>query len=83
MGLRQSARMALSLEAINHRSPNPLTQREFEILADIFDGKTNQQMAETHFVSLNTIKTHVKHIFDKLGVHSRPEALVLLRGWLG
>lgn len=81
--LRQPLRSALSLEAVNRRAPSALTQREFELLLDLFDGKTNQQMAETRFVSLNTVKTHVKHIFEKLGVHSRPEILVLLREWLG
>jgi DNA-binding NarL/FixJ family response regulator len=76
---RQNNLSAISMEMLNRHLPTPLTQREFEMLMDICDGKQNQEMADAHFVSLNTVKTHVKRIFEKLDVHSRPEAMVRIR----
>lgn len=71
----------LDLARLNQQLRSPLTEREFEMLLEVLDGKTNQQIAESHFVSLNTVKTHIKHLFDKLEVHSRPEAIVRIRQW--
>ena len=45
----------LHREGINASTPNPLTQKEFDVLKDIYQGKTNNQMAEDHFVSINAI----------------------------
>jgi len=72
-------RIELSLELIVNRYKNLLTLKECEILWNIYQAKTNKQMAEMHFVSINTIKTHIKKIYDKLDVHSRTEVLVKLR----
>lgn len=69
-------------EGINIRLNTQFTPKEVEILQDIFEGKTNRQLCEKHFISLNTIKTHVKNIYDKLEVHSRAEAMVKLRNGL-
>lgn len=68
-----------NLEALNKRIHNPLTEKEFEILKDIYNGCTNKQMAERHFVSVNTVKTHLQNLYDKLDVRSRSEAIVKLR----
>lgn len=68
-----------NIQSLNQKLLSPLTAKEFEILCDIYDGKTNQQLAEKHFISKNTVKTHVKHIFDKLKVQSRVEAITQLR----
>ena len=57
----------------------PLTPKEFEILEDLYDGKTNQQLAEKHFISMNTVKTHIKHLYEKLQVQSRSEIMLLVR----
>lgn len=70
------------LEKLNARLLSKLTPREFEILQDLYEGKTNHQMASRHFISLNTVKTHVKHLYDKLDVQSRAGAIVLARQWL-
>ncbi|NND09261.1 MAG: response regulator transcription factor [Saprospiraceae bacterium] len=72
-------RVDLSLARINKLLVGNLTQKEFEILSSIFDGKTNRQMAEEHFVSVNTIKTHIKNVYDKLDVHTRTQAIAKLR----
>jgi DNA-binding NarL/FixJ family response regulator len=71
--------LKLDMERLNKKLTSPLTPREFEIIKDIYEGKTNQQLAKRHFISINTVKTHVKHLFEKLDVASRAEALVMLR----
>lgn len=70
---------SLHIDLFNHHIPSPLTQKEFEIVQDIYVGKTNSQMATHHFVSINTIKTHIKNLYEKLDVHSRSEAIVKIR----
>ena len=70
------------LEKLNARLLSKLTPKEFEILQDLYEGKTNQQLAARHYISLNTVKTHVKHLYEKLDVQSRPGAIVLARKWL-
>lgn len=70
-------------QQISQRLAVSFTPKEVEVLQDIFEGKTNRQLAEKHFISLNTVKTHVKRIYDKLNVHSRSEAIAMLRKKLG
>lgn len=69
----------ITIEIINKKIISPLTKKEFEILQDLRKGKTNKQMAEAHFISINTIKTHVKNIFEKLEVHTRSQAIARLQ----
>ena len=71
----------LILPSINKHLKNPLTKREFEILKDIYEGKTNQQMAEHLFVSVNTVKTHIGNVYAKLKVTSRTAAVAKIRSW--
>ena len=52
-----------------------LTRREMEVLADLASGRTNKQIARDLGVSLNTIKFHVRNLFQKLGVNSRSQAI--------
>ncbi|MBN1248318.1 MAG: hypothetical protein JXC32_11720 [Anaerolineae bacterium] len=51
-----------------------LTARELEVLALLAQGKTNKAIAETLVISGNTVKRHLKAIFDKLDVHTRAAA---------
>ena len=73
----------LSLTKVNESLLSHLTQKEFEVLKSIYDGKTNGQMAEEMFVSVNTIKTHIKSIYEKLDTRSRVSTLAKLRVLLG
>lgn len=59
------------------RRTQGLTQREREVLDLVRAGRTNGAIARTLFISESTVKVHVRHIFDKLGVHSRAEAASL------
>jgi DNA-binding CsgD family transcriptional regulator len=52
-----------------------LSQRELEIVNWVRLGKTNTEVANLLFISQNTVKTHLKNIFEKLGVTKRAEAI--------
>ncbi|MEO8111078.1 MAG: response regulator [Ginsengibacter sp.] len=69
----------ISLEKINRHLLSPLSDREFDVLQLIYDGNTNQQIAEKLFVSINTIKKHINNAYLKLDVESRTSAIVRLR----
>jgi DNA-binding NarL/FixJ family response regulator len=56
-----------------------LTKMEYSILLLIWEGKSNKAMGETLFISINTVKTHIKNLYEKFEVGSRNELLVLLR----
>ena len=55
--------------------PGPLTTKEQEVLARLAEGRSNQQIAEVLFVTPATVKTHLSHIYAKLGAANRREAL--------
>jgi len=52
-----------------------LTEREVEVAGLLALGLGNDEIAEAMFVSRNTVKTHLRHIYEKLGVRSRTEAV--------
>lgn len=59
---------------------DPLSERETEVLGYITKGYTGKEIAEKMHVSINTVKTHLKHIYQKLHVRSRTEILLRFRG---
>lgn len=60
-------------------SPYRLTAREAEIGALVAEGLSRADIAERLIVSQETVKTHTKHLYQKLDVHSRAELLSLLQ----
>lgn len=52
-----------------------LTVRENEILQSLMDGASYKKLAEKYFISISTVRTHIRHIYEKLHVNSRAEAV--------
>jgi len=57
----------------------PLSERETEVLGYLTKGYSGKEIAEKIHVSINTVKTHLKHIYQKLHVRSRSEILLRFR----
>jgi two-component system, NarL family, nitrate/nitrite response regulator NarL len=56
-------------------SSGPLSDRELEVLNCLMDGQTTMQIASQLFISENTVKTHIRHILEKLEASNRTEAV--------
>lgn len=56
---------------------NALTTRELEILSHVADGRTNKETAKALKISEATVKTHLLHAFEKLGVDDRTAAVTV------
>ena len=67
--------LSIDVDDLNKRLIAPLSEREFEILMLAVSDKNNSEIAEEIFVSVNTVKYHLKNIYEKLGVSNRKEAL--------
>jgi len=53
----------------------PLSDREIEVLQLIAEGLTNSEIAFRLYLTLNTVETHTRNIYAKLGVHTRTQAV--------
>jgi len=71
----QSAVSKSTIHNLQSTIVEPLSDREVDVLHLLADGLTNQEIALTMHVSVNTVKTHLKNIYDKLGVHTRREVI--------
>ena len=56
-----------------------ISPREQEVLLLLLQGKSNNEIGETLYVSRNTIKTHIRNIYTKLGVNNRYELIYMLK----
>lgn len=63
-------------EDSNHPVIVELTEREKEILKCIAEGKSNKEISQTLFVSVETVKSHIKNLYKKLHVKNRVEASI-------
>lgn len=66
------------IEALGERCG--LTPREREVAAYVFRGYSAKRIAEIDCVSLNTVQTHTRNVYRKLGVHSRQDLIDLVEG---
>jgi len=62
-------------DLVSSRRPT-LTGREIEVLQLVAQGYTSREIGEKLYISENTVKNHVRNILDKLGLHSRNEAVL-------
>jgi DNA-binding NarL/FixJ family response regulator len=76
-------RFASSTKPTKTRPKEPLSERELEVLRMATRGLSNHQIADELCLSLRTVQAHLAHIFNKLQVSSRTEAVVygLKQGW--
>ncbi len=56
------------------RMPEPLSQREREVLQLLAQGRSNREIAQELVITIDTVKRHISHIFSKLGVQNRVQA---------
>jgi two-component system, NarL family, nitrate/nitrite response regulator NarP len=67
----------LDVSGINDDPLESLSPRERELLAELGSGRTNAELARNLGVSVNTVKFHLRNLFDKLQVRSRAQAVQL------
>jgi LuxR family maltose regulon positive regulatory protein len=56
-----------------------LSGRELEVLRHVSSLESNSEIAEAMYLSIHTVKTHIRHILNKLGVQHRAEAVRMAR----
>jgi DNA-binding NarL/FixJ family response regulator len=71
------ARVLPRLASRRQRSADQLTKRELEVLGVMATGASNQAIADQLFISRDTVRNHVASILQKLGAHSKLEAVAL------
>jgi DNA-binding NarL/FixJ family response regulator len=70
----------ISLNVLNENLDKAISAKEYEICLDIVQGLSNDEISQKHYVSINTVKTHLKRIFQKLNLDSRTKLSgILLR----
>ena len=65
----------IAAKLVERISSPELTERELEVLRRIVAGRSNKEIAADLSITEGTVKTHVNHILDKLGVHDRTQAV--------
>jgi len=69
-----------TIEKIKYEAfPEPISERELEILQLIAAGKTNQEIAEKLVIAVSTVKSHINNLYGKLGAIRRTEAVAIAR----
>jgi len=73
---------AITEHLINKNLPGAFSEREMDILKLVYEGVSNNQIASQLFISINTLKTHLKNIYLKLDVNNRYSVIVKVRAML-
>jgi DNA-binding NarL/FixJ family response regulator len=60
-----------------HYGDDALTEREVEVLQQLAGGNRNRDIAESLFITEETVKVHIKHIMEKLGATDRTHAVTI------
>jgi len=81
-GMVLSPEVPQAIGAVGHRrtgreprGQHPLTDREMDVLRQLASGRSTEQIADSLYISVLTVRSHVKSILAKLGVHSKLEAV--------
>jgi ATP/maltotriose-dependent transcriptional regulator MalT len=72
-----AASFRLIVRAPERRTGEDLTRREREVLKLVSQGLSNRQIARTLWIAESTVKVHIHHVLEKLGVQSRTEAAAM------
>lgn len=80
-----ASRLVHAVRAPSRPGGEPLSAREREVLALVAKGTSNREIARELFISEATVKTHLTHLYAKLGVNDRAAAVAVAydRGILG
>ncbi len=70
--------MKARIGKFNKVIPDPLSDREVDVVLLLLKGASNADMAEQLFISLHTVKSHIKRIFLKTGAESRTHLISML-----
>ncbi len=70
-----------TLEEINRKPDVQISPGEYRVIQLIWAGKKNEEIASDLYISVNTVKSHMSNIYQKLGVHSKPMLIKLLRAF--
>lgn len=70
------SRKLLGMISSDQKIGEGLTPREIDVLREVAKGKSNKEIAEELYMSESTVKTHISHIFQKLNIKTRSEAIL-------
>jgi two-component system, response regulator PdtaR len=73
--VQKDAAPEINIERINARLPQPLSSREQEVLVCIARGMNTQAAADALYISVNTVKFHLKKLYEIFDAHNRAELL--------
>lgn len=68
-----------SLPLINQKVFSKITSGEYAVMVELWNGKSNFEISNHLFISANTVKTHIRNVYSKLEVHSKPDLIRFLR----
>lgn len=76
---RQIARKVVNFfNSQSSKDTESLSRREYEIVSELARGLTYEEIAEKLYISVETVRYHIKNIYSKLHVHTRTQAILKL-----